>query len=116
MTANIQIHHVLPNAIYDRFKVDIARWTESQIFIQNAGYNLIALPKDTSGTMVQADLVGHSGSHPGLNDAWTAVLNDIKDQETTGDIILSSGLSWSRITIMPPVTDRTPLKIRRLYI
>ena len=68
MAADPQTHHVLPNAVYIRFASDIGRWTGYD-YSQNGGYNLIQLPKDTSGVAVQADNSGHNGSHPGLNVA-----------------------------------------------
>ena len=85
MAVDTQTHHVLPNAVYINFASAIAEWTIFD-YSQNAGYDLIQLPKDTSGSTVQADNPGHSGSHPGLNNAWINVLQNIKDRVADGTI------------------------------
>ena len=83
MPADIQTHHALPNAVYNRFKTDIAKWTGFD-YSQNAGYNLIQLPKGTNGAAVQADSPAHNGTHPGQNTAWTDVLDDINHKVDNG--------------------------------
>ena len=85
MAADTQTQHILTNANFDAFRLDIARWTSGE-YIQNAGYNLIQLPQDTSGANGQNNLPGHNGSHPGYSRAQFDVLDDIRTREANGTI------------------------------
>ncbi|WP_371931271.1 AHH domain-containing protein [Nioella sp. MMSF_3534] len=69
-----QNHHVLPTAVYLEFRENINRWTNND-YQNNAGYNRVELPISPGAG---SSLPGHSGSHPGLSDAWRNVLRDIR--------------------------------------
>lgn len=43
-----QTYHILLHAVYNQFADHIDGWTGGA-YTQNAGYNLVQLPKDTSG-------------------------------------------------------------------
>jgi hypothetical protein len=74
-TVSTQSHHILPTAVFDAFEQSISAWTEGS-YNNNAGYNRVQLPVDVSD---DSPLPKHNGSHPGLNNAWTNILDDIEN-------------------------------------
>ena len=81
--SEVQVHHILPKAVFEEFARRIADWTGStgESFNVNAGYNLVILPTSStsSGTTLNPikESPSHNGSHPGLNAAWKQVLTKI---------------------------------------
>ncbi|WP_208347476.1 calcium-binding protein [Pseudaestuariivita rosea] len=87
MADGVQVHHILPTAVYDEFKDIIDRWTKSGSnvpYVQNAAYNLVLLPTTVEGAEAMK-LPKHLGSHPWLNNAWRNIIEDI-DSSDASDI------------------------------
>ena len=82
MSDNIQIHHLIPRAVFKDYAARIARWTNRD-YHNNAGYNLLALSTTPDGASAMGT-AQHVGSHPRYSLLVRELLDDIDDAATAG--------------------------------
>lgn len=83
MVSIVQLHHILPISLWDRFGPDIQRWTDGQ-FDLNGFYNL-AITATSGETSLPGEVPVHNGSHPWWNNAIIDFLDKLVENPYLSD-------------------------------